>query len=154
MSNNLYYNNKTGYVGIDALKRKSERSRKAVEQYLLGQGPYTKYKQAIQKLPTRRVVDHGLDHKFQADLSDIRNLSQYNDNYNYILTVMDVLSKYAWAVPIKCRTGDDVVDAFKSILKERVTKMLKTDHWTESINKETQDLLELHSIELSDTYNR
>ena len=57
--NKLYYNPKTGYVGIDALKRKSELSRKTVEQYLLEQPTYTKHKPAIQKFPTRRVVVHG-----------------------------------------------------------------------------------------------
>ena len=45
--NKLYYNPKTGYVGIDDLKRKSELSRKTVKQYLLEQPTHTKHKQAI-----------------------------------------------------------------------------------------------------------
>ena len=95
----------------------------------------------------------GLDHQWQADLADMRSLNQYNDNYNYILTVIDVLSKYAWAVPIKRKTGDYVVEAFKSIFKERVPKMLQTDHGTEFINKKTQDLFKSHNIEWFETYN-
>ena len=58
----------------------------------------------------------------------MRSLSQYNDNFNYILTAIDVLSKYAWAIPIKRKTGDFVVEAFKKIFKERKPKLLQTDH--------------------------
>ena len=48
----------------------------------------------------------------------MRSLSQYNKNFNYILTVIDVLSKYAWAIPIKRKTGDFVVEAFKKFSRK------------------------------------
>ena len=131
----LYYNPKTGYVGIDTLKRKSELPKSTVKEYLIQQPTYTKHKPAIQKFPARKVVVHGLDHQWQADLTDMPNMSQYNDNYNYILTVIDVLSKYAWAVPIKRKTGDFTSEAFKSIFKERTPKLIQTDHGTEFINR-------------------
>ena len=139
--NDLYYDAKTGYIGVDALKRKSKLPRSTVKEYLLEQSTYTKHKPAIQKFPTRRVIVHSLDHQWQADLADMRNLNQYNDGYNYILTCIDVLSKYAWAVPIKRKTGDFTSEAFKSIFKERTPKLIQTDHGTEFINKKTQDLL-------------
>ena len=66
---------------------------------------------------------------FKADLADMRSLSQYNDNYNYILTVIDVLSKYAWAIPIKRKTGDFVVEAFKKVFKERKSKIAPNRSW-------------------------
>ena len=146
--NKLYYNPKTGYIGIDALKRKSSLPKSIVKEYLVQQPTYTKHKPAIQKFPTRRVIVHSLDHQWQADLADMRSLSQYNDNYNYILTVIDVLSKYAFAIPIKRKTGDFTVEAFKSIFKERVPKLIQTDHGTEFINKKTQDLFRSHNIRL------
>ena len=33
------------------------------------------------------------------------SLSKYNNGFKYILTVIDVLSKYAWVEPIKTKTG-------------------------------------------------
>ena len=119
ISNDLYYNPKTGYVGIDALKRKSELPRKTVENYLVQQPTYTKHKPAIRKFPTRKVIVNGLNRQWQADLADMRNLSQYNDGYNYILTCIDVLSKYALAIGIKRKTGDYVIEAFKTIFQEK-----------------------------------
>ena len=35
------------------------------------------------------------------DLVDMQKLSRWNKANKYLLTVIDVLSKYAWAVPIK-----------------------------------------------------
>jgi hypothetical protein len=45
------------------------------------------------------------------------SLSKYNNGFKYILTVIDVLSKYAWAEPIKTKTGENLVKAFEKILK-------------------------------------
>ena len=83
----------------------------------------------------------------------MRSLSQYNDNFNYILTVIDVLSKYAWAIPIKRKTGDFVVEAFKKIFKERKPKLLQTDHGSEFIGKKTQALFQENDIKWFETYN-
>ena len=149
----LYYDPKTGYTGIDTLKRKTSLSRKQVKDYLLTQPTYTKHKPALQKFNTRKVIVHSLDHQWQADLADMRSLSQYNDSFNYILTVIDVLSKYAWAIPIKRKTGDYIVDAFKDIFKERKPTLLQTDHGSEFINKKTQQLLKSNDIKWFETYN-
>ena len=150
---NLYYNPKTGFAGIDQLKRRSELPRKTVKNYLLEQPTYTKHRPAVQKFPTRKVLTHSLDHQFQADLADMRSLSAHNDNYNYILTVIDVLSKFAWAIPIKRKTGDYVTEAFETIFKDRRPKLLQTDHGSEFINRTTQNLLKSLDIEWFETYN-
>ena len=56
------------------------------------------------KFPTRRVLVNGIDDQWQADLVEMRN---YKDmNYNYTLTVIDVFSKYNWAITIKNKSGN------------------------------------------------
>jgi hypothetical protein len=40
-----------------------------------------------------------------------------NYNYKYILTVIDVLLKYAWAVPLKDKSAKSIIDSFKVILQ-------------------------------------
>ena len=143
----LYYNPRTGFTGVNQLERRSELPRKAVKDYLIEQETYTKHKPAVQKFPTRRVAVHSLDHQWQADLVDMRSLSVHNDNFNYILTVIDVLSKYAWAIPIRRKAGDFVTEAFKTIFKDRRPKFLQNDHGTNFINKNTQRLLKSLDIE-------
>ena len=46
-----------------------------------------------------RVMVGKINQQFQVDLVDMQSLSKYNDGYKYVLTCIDVLSKYAWAVP-------------------------------------------------------
>ena len=46
-----------------------------------------------------------------------------------MLTVIDVFSKYAWAVPLKDKKGTTTTDAFKLIVKEseRIPKHIWVD---------------------------
>ena len=62
---------------------------------------------ARRNFPRRRVVVHDRDDLWQADVVEMRPYARFNKGYNYILTVIDVLSKYAWAV-LKSKNGSDV----------------------------------------------
>ena len=46
-----------------------------------------------------------MDDEWEADLVIMDSLSQQNNGYKYVLTVIDVLSKYAWVEAIKAKTG-------------------------------------------------
>ena len=94
-----------------------------------------------------------IDSQWQADLVDMRALASVNKNTNYILTVIDLLSKFAWAVPIKKKTGSEVTKAFQKIFKERRPQRIQTDKGTEFINKQTQDLFKRQNIHWFATEN-
>ena len=55
--------------------------------------------------------------------------SGFNRGHYYILTVIDVLSKYAWAVPLKSKGGSETADAIVEIIRAsgRCPKNLQTD---------------------------
>ena len=55
---------------------------------------------------------------------DLFSLSRVNDNYKFLLTCIDVLSKYAWVVPVKDKYAKSLVDAVAYIfqIKYRVIK--------------------------------
>ena len=74
-------------------------------------------------------------------------------NYNYILTVIDVFSKYDWAIAIKNKSGHDVSSAFQQIFEERILKKLDTDKDTEFINKTAKDLFKKNEIHWFATEN-
>ena len=75
------------------------------------------------------------------------SLSKHNNGYKYILTVIDVLSKFAWVEPMKTKTGESVVEAFSRIIKKgRTPGMFHTDKGTEFTNKQFQKLLKEHII--------
>ena len=53
------------------------------------------------------------DEIWAADLVDMQAFSFFNKGFKYILTVIDVFSKYAWAVPIKDKSAVTDTKAFE-----------------------------------------
>ena len=58
----------------------------------------------------------GIDEQWQLDLVDMWSMEKFNDGYRFLLVCVDVFSKYAWVVPLKTKTGPDLVDAFNVVL--------------------------------------
>lgn len=79
--------------------------------------------------------------------------SKQNKGFNYILTVIDVFSKYAWAIPLKFKTGKQMIEIFQDIFKKRKPKKIWTDAGKEFINKDFNKFLSENEIELYQTFN-
>lgn len=104
--------------------------------------------------PRRHVVMRDIDDLWQADLIDMQSVSKINNGYNYILAVIDSFSKYAWAIPLKSKNKDLVIEAFQSLLqKGRIPKNLQTDHGTEFYNDKFKKMINLHNINHYSTYS-
>ena len=73
--------------------------------------------------------------------------SKYNNEIKYLLTVIDVFSKFVWIVPLKRKTGQEVADAFSRLLKERKPCKVWVDRGKEFYNKDVQKLVALYSTE-------
>ncbi|XP_046750605.1 uncharacterized protein LOC124413863 [Diprion similis] len=76
------------------------------------------HKPARRNYPRRRVDVRGINETWQADLVNMMSYAGQNKGYGYMLTVIDIFSKYAWAVPIKSKSGDDVTKAMESVLTQ------------------------------------
>ena len=144
--NKLYYDPKIGYSGINDLVRKSGLKQKEVKEFLDTIDTYTLHKPIRKKFETRRVYVKGIDDQFQADLVEMREFSKENDGYNYLLTVIDCFSKYAWAIPIRNKTAEEIIKSFDNIFKERKPLKLQTDKGKEFINKKFQSFLKEHNV--------
>ena len=73
--------------------------------------------------------------------------SKDNNGIKYLLTVIDIFSKFVWIVPLKRKTGQEVANAFSSILKERRPSKTWVDRGRAFRNKDVQKLVELYSTE-------
>lgn len=72
-------------------------------------------------------VRHPLN-QFQGDLCDMQALSEHNDGFRFLLTVIDVFSKMAYVRVLKNKTAAEVTRVFASVLEESgVLKKLQTD---------------------------
>lgn len=157
----LYYapDEPGSYGGQEALlravrKRLPDTRREQVEDWLAEQDTYTLHKPVRYKFPRKRVVVGGIDHQWQADLADMSSLKQFNEGFTFLLTVIDILSKYAWVVPLKSKAKHGVAEAFASIFKQgRKPLTLQTDQGTEFLNDAVQGLLKREKVHFFTTYN-
>lgn len=112
------------------------------------------HKSARRNYPRRKFLHRGIDETWQADLVDMQTHSKNNKGYNYILTVIDTFSKFAFAVPVKKKTGKDIAQAMESILKQgRMPKNLQVDNGKEFYNIIFQNLMSKRKINMYSTYS-
>ena len=53
----------------------------------------------------------------------MQSLSKCNKGIKYLLCAIDLLSKYAWVVPIKDKKGTSIVTAFKKYSQRKENKI-------------------------------
>ena len=83
----------------------------------------------------------------------MQKFAKLNKGYRYLLTCIDIFSKYSWVTSLKDKKGINVKNALQKIFKERKCKFLWTDRGTEFYNKQVQDLLNENNIKLYSTNN-
>ena len=120
-------------------------TRKSVRQYLSGEASYSLHRQARRHFTRIPTYAAGIDDQWQADLVDMQALSRANRGVKYLLTVIDVFSKYAWVVPAKNKSAAGMLDAFRTLLDEQAAprrpSRLQTDKGKEFLNQKIQALL-------------
>ena len=158
----LYYNpkqNPTAFGGsqnlIDAAASYEGIKPSVTRKWLRNQPAFTLHKPARTNFLRSRVTVNGIDDQWQADLVDVQRIKKYNDDYRYLLTVIDVLSKFAWVIPLKNKTGQTLIDAFDLIFTEEQTTpdRLQTDKGTEFTNKKFKRYLATKHVHHFVTYN-
>ena len=158
----LYYDSKSpaSFGSVDSIYRvvkvekKYQIPRNKIRSWLQKQDTYTLHKPMRYRFKRNRVVVGAMDEQWEADLVIVDSLSKHNNGYKYILTVIDVLSKYAWAEALKSKTGQSLVEAFNKILKKgRKPESFHTDKGTEFTNRPFQKLLKDNKIRFCTTQN-
>ena len=113
---------------------------------------YTINKPAKRKFIIRKVIVYNVYEQLQADLvfMDVKQgaPAKLNDNVKYLLTIIDLLSKYAWLVPLTDKTGKSITEAFQPILEKIKPKLLQFDKETEFYNKYFEDMLASYNIKI------
>ena len=99
-----------------------------VKDWLSGEFTYTLHKPIRKKFTRNPIIVEDVDQQWEADLVDMQEFKKVNNSFTFMLTVIDILSKYAWTVPLKNKTGNEIVRAFKIIFKDnRKPFYLRTD---------------------------
>ena len=75
------------------------------------------HKPIRKKFSKRHVYASGVDAIWVANLVEMQAFTRQNKGYKYILMIIDVFSKYGWAIPLKSKTGAEVARAFQQLWK-------------------------------------
>lgn len=142
----MYYDPKAGYCGINELQRKTGKSQKEVKKFLNQQETYTLHKPARKNFNRERVYVHDIEEQWQADLVEMIPYSEENNDFKYLLTVIDCFSKFAWAVPIKNKSGNETLRVFEKLFKDRKPLKLQTDKGKEFYNTPLNKLFKSNKI--------
>ena len=114
---------------------------KQAQKILSGVLSYTLHKPRRKRFATLPTLVFGVDEQWQMDLVDMQKLSQWNKGFKYLLTVIDVFSKRAWAEPIKSKSATHMVQALTQIQKKLSPHQplrVQTDDGKEFFNKAVQ----------------
>ena len=123
--------------------KKIKIKRPELKNWLSTQNVYTRHKPIVKQFPRNQVIIRGIDDLWQIDLADLQKISKFNDNNRYLVTCIDVFSKFAWVVPIKNKKSDTVLEAFKFIVNSsgRKPNFLQSDQGTEFLNSKFKEYL-------------
>lgn len=150
----IYYNirNPASFSSIDRVFEEAKKHnltvrRKDVKDYLQSQFPFTLHHRVVRKFRRNQIIVSSPEELFQADLIDLQSLSKFNDNIKYILTVIDVFSKKAFAFPLKSKSGLEVKAALQKLFSSgKIPEKLQTDSGKEFLNFHVQNLLKQHHV--------
>ena len=104
----------------------------------------------------RRVISNHIDHIWGIDLITMIKYAKQNNNYKYILTVIDFFSNYSWCYPLKNKNSTEIINSFKDIFKKskRSPNFIQSDEGSEFTNKSVQNFFNENNIKWYHTFNR
>ena len=111
-------------------------------------------KPAPKRFSRRPVFSPYVDAIWTGDLADIHKYSSVNKNYKFILVVLDVFSRFAWARPLRNKTAKETCDALKSIFNTGVScNRFWSDRGSEFYNSSVKQLFKEKGVDLYSTQN-
>ena len=107
----------------------------------------------IKKFQRIQIQTHYKDECWSIDLIDRSSLSKYNKNYKFIFTIIDNHTKYAWATPLKDKSGKSTTTALKSLIEKEKRKPHKiwSDRGKEFYNTTFLHYLKEQNIQIYST---
>lgn len=152
----VYYksDHAASFGGINRLANASVGGRKEAQDFLEGADAYTLFREIKRPRIFRKTIAHGTHDLYQCDLVEIQKIAKYNDGFRYLMFTIDVFSRMLFVVPIRKKTGDEIVRAFKITFKKlKQCKLLHTDRGMEFRNKTVKSFLLKRKIHLYHTYS-
>ena len=139
------------FLGISAIKKFYGKAltRKDIENFLATSRSYTLHRHFKRPIFNPFFIRQ-LRQQFQVDLIEIRKIAKHNNNYNYILLVIDVFSRKIWARLLRRKTGQETLSQLQSIFEEAqiLPKTIHCDRGAEIKNEQFKNFMEDKNIKI------
>ncbi len=153
----IYYDPSTGFQSAERLYQKAKDdglsvSRRIVKDWLKTQDTYTRHKPIVRKHKFQRTFVKDLADQIQMDLVDMGKYKNQNKGYYWILTAVEILSRYAFTIPVYRKDTKNMTKAVGELLeefKERFGKypnVAQFDEGKEFYNVGVRDLLTKNDV--------
>ena len=119
-----------GYRSAEKLHQKAKEkglsvSRRIVREWLKAQDMYTRYKPIIRKHKYQRTYVKDLADQIQLDLVDMGKYKNKNRGYYWILSAVQILSRYAFTIPVYRKDSKNMTKAVDLLLDKFKTRFGK-----------------------------
>lgn len=114
-----YLNPRTGLISASKLKKKLKKENlQDIKNFIEKQETYQLHKEV--KKNYKQILSLGVNENWQMDLMDMKKVSNISGNkgHNWLLNVVDVYSRYAWSIPIKRKSANNVSKGLLEIVKD------------------------------------
>ena len=135
------------FMGVDKLYRMVKNhfptvTRKEIRKWAERNLSYSLHKPSRRNFEQNKVYTPEIDSLWDTDLAFVQDSAKETDGLNYLLVIIDVLSKYLWVRPIKNKTAHIFLEVFDSVLSEDIKlEKLRTEKGTEFLNESFQQYL-------------
>lgn len=141
----------TGFISVDKLYRKLKKegvSREQIEEAIAEMQTYQVNTPSNQKI-YNSIKSSFIGDVIQADLMDVQNISTVNKNIKFLLTFIDVYSRFVLVEPLKNKNQNTVAEAMERIIRRfpKDINNLTTDDGSEFNNKAFKKVMKKFGIE-------
>ncbi len=126
----------SAFTGVKKLSKASKATLKETREWLSNERSYTLYKPTRKPKKYRKYKTPFFGYQIQVDLLQMKPYR----GYVYILTIIDIFSRYLWAIPLKNKKPAGIVSAYEDLFKEIIPFYVQSDRCTEFYNSSLQNL--------------
>ena len=110
-------------------------------------------KPVINKFERKKVIVNHVDEIHSCDLVDMQKYTRVNKGYKYIFTNIDILSKYAYAFPLKTKTIKEIKSCFQKIFNEHKPKYVWSNQESAFFSKEMLQFFKDNKVKIYYTHS-
>lgn len=143
MMDKLYYNfpNPAAFSAVKNLQQQSKLPMRDVKSWLAKQRTYSLHKPIKRRYATRAYRAKYRNQFWETDLVDMQKFANENKQHKYIITIIDIFSRFGFAYPLKDKTVTSVTNVFKNLFISQKPRYLSSDEGKEFKGGEFQQFL-------------